>query len=318
MPEISRVDVHQHVWTAPLLEALSARRWLPFVRGSQGLTVLHSAGERPYLIDCEAESPDRRAELVKADGLDAALVAISSPIGIEALPRAEAQNLIDAHLAGVGELGPDFAAWGPLVLDGPKPADVDSLLARGCIGLSLPACALSGPDALDAIRPVLDRVTEHDVPLFVHPGPGTPPGAGEASLSDPLWWRALTDYVAQMQSAWLTFAAFGRREHPHLKILFAMLAGGAPLLSERLEARGGPPIDVRDPLTFYDTSSYGPTAIETMARRVGPDQLVYGSDRPVVEPTLTGREHVLQVNAAQLIGPAAIRSRRRETAVASR
>jgi hypothetical protein len=28
--------------------------------------------------------------------------------------------------------------------------------------------------------------------------------------------RALTDYVAQMQGAWFTFASFGRREHPEL------------------------------------------------------------------------------------------------------
>jgi hypothetical protein len=82
-----------------------------------------------------------------------------------------------------------------------------------------------------------------------------------------------------------------------------MLAGGAPLLSERLAARGGPTIDVRDPLIFYDTSSYGPAAVEAMARRVGADQLVYGSDRPVVEPTPTGREALLQANAVRLIEP---------------
>lgn len=315
-PPTLRADVHQHVWTTPLLEALTARRALPFVRHSQGLTVLHSAGERPYVIDLDAERPDRRAQLVQDDGLDVAVVAISSPIGIEALPRAEALPLFDAYLAGVSELGPRFAAWGPLGLDGPTPADVDDLLARGCIGVALPACALSGPDALEAIRPVLDRVREHDVALLIHPGPSTPPGAGEASLGDPLWWRALTDYVAQMHAAWLTFAALGRREHPDLKIVFAMLAGGAPLLSERLDARGGPPIDIRDPHTFYDTSSYGPTAVEAMARRVGGDQLVYGSDRPVVEPTPTGQEQILKLNAGQLID-SAVRASERDPAATS-
>ena len=49
-----------------------------------------------------------------------------------------------------------------------------------------------------------------------------------------------------------------------------MLAGGAPLLSERLAARGGPAIELRDPLTFYDSSSYGPAMVEAMARCVGP------------------------------------------------
>jgi hypothetical protein len=121
------------------------------------------------------------------------------------------------------------------------------------------------------------------------------------SLNEPLWWTALTDYVAQMQAAWVTFAALGRAEHPDLVVLFAMLAGGAPLLSERLAARGGPPIDVRDPLVFYDTSSYGPVAVEATARTVGAGQLVYGSDRPVAEPITTGREVLLAENAARLI-----------------
>jgi predicted TIM-barrel fold metal-dependent hydrolase len=43
-----------------------------------------------------------------------------------------------------------------------------------------------------------------------------------------------------------------------------------------------------------------------MARRVGPDQLLYGSDRPVVEPTRSGREAVLQHNGGRLLGTIAI------------
>lgn len=304
MAEPAYADIHQHVWTAPLVEALTARRWLPFVRTAYGVTVLHSAGERPYVIDRELESPRRRAGLVQADRLDLAVVALSSPIGIECLPRSEAQPLIAAHLQGVSDLGAEFAAWGPLALDQPDPDDVDALLDRGCIGISLPAYALAGASELDSIGPVLARAAEHQVPVFIHPGPPVALGSGEPALEEPLWWRALTDYVSQMQSAWLTFVTQGRRRFPELRAVFAMLAGGAPLLSERLEARGGPPVDVRDPLTFYETSSYGPAAVESMARRVGPDQLVYGSDRPVIAPAPTGREAILQRNAARLIGAA--------------
>src|SRR3954451_9296703 len=60
--------------------------------------------------------------------------------------------------------------------------------------------------------------------------------------------------------------------------------GGAPLHLERLAARGGPAERALDPLTFYETSSYGPRALDAMARVVGVDQLVHGSDRPVVAP----------------------------------
>jgi hypothetical protein len=285
-----------------LLDALAGREALPFVRITEGLAVLHSSAERPYVIDVASEAPERRRALLARDGIDLALIALSSPIGIEALPRESALALIGAHLDGVAGLGPGFAAWGPIALDRPDPDDVDALLARGCMGISVSAGAFAQPDGLIDIGPMLERAQEHDVPLFIHPGRAPGHEQREASLTEPLWWRALTDYVAQMQAAWLTFATVGRREFPELKVLFPMLAGGAPLLSERLETRGGPAIELRDPLTFYDTSSYGPTAIEAMARRVGAGQLVYGSDRPVVEPVPCGREALLKSNSVRLAG----------------
>ncbi|MGZ4167459.1 MAG: amidohydrolase [Solirubrobacteraceae bacterium] len=295
------VDIHQHVWTTPLLDALAARGCLPFVRRSDGLTVLHGGGELPYVIDTAAESADRRARLLRADGVDMAVVALSSPIGIETLRHDVAADLISAHLDGVLALGDGFAAWGPVVIEAPDPSDVDAVLARGCVGVSVPAGAVSTRDALDALGPLLERVQSCGVPLFVHPGGVAGGQAREAPLTEPLWWRALTDYVSQMQAAWLTFATHGRRELPQLSVVFAMLAGGAPLQSERLATRGGPAIDLRDPLTFYDTSSYGPALVEVMARLVGPDQLVHGSDRPVVEPMVTGRERALMANAARVL-----------------
>jgi hypothetical protein len=45
--------------------------------------------------------------------------------------------------------------------------------------------------------------------VFVHPGPGRSDPVRESSLTDPLWWAALTGYVAEMQAAWLTFATSG-------------------------------------------------------------------------------------------------------------
>jgi hypothetical protein len=294
------VDVHQHVWTEPLLDELAQRTQLPLIRREYDVTVLHSEGEQPYVIDVEAEAASSRLSVLHEDGLDVAVVAISSPIGIESLPRDEALVLIGAHLTGVGRLGGGFVAWGPIPLDRPHPDDVDDVLTRGCVGISLPAGALAGPARLEALRTTLERIAELKVPLFIHPGRAPGQFAETAELDEPLWWRALTDYIAQMQAAWFTFASCGRRQHPELQVLFSMLAGGAPLQAERLASRGCTRIDLRDPLTFYETSSYGPTTVEILARLVGEDQLVYGSDRPVVEPTATGREVVLQRNGAEL------------------
>ncbi len=296
-----RTDLHQHVWTEPLLDALAARRCAPFVRRSDGLTVLHCPGELPCVIDEPAESPAARDRLLAADRRDQAVVAISSTIGIEMLAPEVADQLIAAHLDGVLALGLEFRAWGPIPAREPEPGAVDAVPARGCVGISLPAAALADRSALESALPALAHVQACGVPLFVHPGGFA---TREAGLDDPLWWTALTDYVSQMQAAWLTFEAFGRRELPRLRVLFAMLAGGAPLLAERLAARGGPAVDLRDPETFYDTSSYGPMIVEAMARWVGPAQLVYGSDRPVIEPVATGREVELMNSATQLLAPA--------------
>jgi predicted TIM-barrel fold metal-dependent hydrolase len=295
-----RTDVHQHLWTEPLIAALERRERLPFVRRSGDLCVIHAAGDLPSGVDLAAERPGRRAELVDADGLDRAYVALSSPLGIEALPRTEAQPLIDAYLDGAVGLPDVFGAWGPVALDGCEPADVDAVLARGCVGVSLPAGALGTPRELAALAPLLERLEQRDAPLFIHPGPGLHERSAESSLSDPLWWPALTRYVTQMQAAWLSFVTLGRREHPRLRILFAMLAGGAPLLSERLLARGGPRVDLRDPFTFYDTSSFGSDAISALTPLVGAEQLLYGSDRPVVEPLARGRE-ALASSAGRLL-----------------
>jgi hypothetical protein len=83
-----------------------------------------------------------------------------------------------------------------------------------------------------------------------------------------------------MHVAWHAFAVWGRPAHPELRVCFAMLAGLAPLHRERLLARGGRL--ALDRGVFLDVSSYGQRAVDTALREIGVDQLVHGSDRPVV------------------------------------
>lgn len=276
------IDVHQHLWSEPFVRALMRRRELPFVRREHGLSVLFLVGEQPYVIGPPGERPTSRAELVRRDGIDRALVALSSPLGIELLPRAQADELIDAYHEGALALGERFGTWGALALEELDPDDVDAVLKRGCVGLSLPAGALASAGGLERVAPALERLQRRGAPLFVHPGRGVRHSGPEPSLGDPLWWPAMTRYVAEMQAAWLTLAVGARRRLPQLRIVFSMLAGLAPLQAERLRARGGPPPGERDPLIFYEVSSYGPRAVRALAAIVGHEQLLYGSDRPVV------------------------------------
>ena len=122
-------------------------------------------------------------------------------------------------------------------------------------------------------------------------------------VCDQCW--LLSPHIQRLyQAAWLALSAIARREHPGLCVVYAMLAGGAPLLRERVFTRGGPAIEAAGVLDFYDTSSYGPVAVEAMAREVGPLQLLHGSDRPVAEPVPTGREAELRENGSWLASAA--------------
>jgi 6-methylsalicylate decarboxylase len=153
------------------------------------------------------------------------------------------------------------------------------------------------PAQLDALGPVLERLEARDAPLFVHPGPAAP-----GSLVPPL-----TDYVAALNAAWHAWVLHGRAQHPRLRVLFAALAGLAPLHAERLAARGyadAAGAALADDALFYDTSSYGPRAIDALVRAVGPGALVHGSDWPYAEPRLPEaplRTALLEVNPAVVL-----------------
>jgi 6-methylsalicylate decarboxylase len=285
---MATVDVHQHLLGEPLIEALARRTAAPrLIPRREGWT-FRVAAEPDSILAVEATDAELRRADLEADGIDQALVALSTALGIETLPSDEAAALIEAHHQGLEELPVEFRGWGAVPLAGPEPdpADVDAALDRGCVGITLPATALADPAGVERLGPLLARLEERAAPLFVHPGPVV--GAAPARL--PHWWPALTDYVAQMQAAWFAFLHAGRPAHPRLRVLFAMLAGGAPLQLERYAARRGVPAPGPDPLVFYDTSSYGPQMIGAMAAAVGAPQLVYGSDRPVVEPPVINRD----------------------------
>lgn len=277
------VDVHQHLLPEQLIAELARRQAPPMlIRCRDGWT-FRVGGEPDSVLSLDATNVALRSVELRRENIDRALVALSTALGIETLPAEEALPLLEAHHRGIEDLPPGFGGWGAVQLEAPDPAEVDAVIGSGCVGLSLPATALASPDALAYVGPLLARLETLDAPLFVHPGPVA--SAGEAGPVKPLpvWWPALTDYVAQMQAAWFAFLYAGRREHPRLRVLFAMLAGGAPLQLERFVARGGTAPLAPDPAVFYDTSSYGTRMLEAMAEAVGVEQLVYGSDRPVVD-----------------------------------
>ena len=248
--------------------------------------VAEAPGEPEVPVDLADHDPDRRVQLVRSDGLDRAYVALSSPLGIEALPPDAARPLLDAWHEGAAALPASFGAWAAPNVSEPDPAELAALLDAGFVGACLPAEALAGAAGFERCGPLLELLGERGAPLLVHPGPGPDTLRAVGTAGAPTWWPALTRYVASMNAAWHAFAAFGRA-HPRLRVCFAMLAGLGPVHRERLLARGERA--VIQPEVFVDTSSYGPRAIDAVIREIGVDSLVYGSDRPVLpaaEPAL--------------------------------
>src|SRR3954451_13435918 len=305
-----RVDIHQHLWPERLIDELSRRDRPPFIRRAGARWKLRLEGEPEYLFELSQHDATLRARELAEQEIDMAVIGLSTPLGIEGLPADEAEPLLESYHAGVLELGEPFAAWASTRLRSPDPARVDQALDRGLVGLALPAGALASRAGLLRCRPLLARLESRGAPLFVHPGPDPLEiHIGDAEPSaDPGWWPGMTAYVAQMNAAWHAFAAWGRLSHPGLRVVFAMLAGGAPLHHERYLARGGPSGAISDPDVFYDTSSYGRRALDAAVRVVGIDQLVFGSDRPVIDPpppTLLGEaaaDAMLRTNPARALG----------------
>ncbi len=269
------VDVHQHVWPDTLLRALERRTSPPSARWHDGVWEITLAHEPAFTV---AAGVEERGDAVAAAGLDRAIVALSAPAGIEALPPREAEPLLAAWADTT--LPASLEAWATLALHDPDPAPVSAALDAGAAGLCLPAGALSSAAALERLGPVLALLEQRLAPLFVHPGAPQAPSAVA-------WWAPATDYVAQLHAAWHAFSAWGRPAHPRLHVVFAALAGLAPLHTDRTAARGGPVAAQPDPLIFYEPSSYGAWALRAMAGAVGVAQLVHGSDEPVIDAPQT-------------------------------
>src|SRR5919206_5142832 len=104
-----RIDAHQHVWTEPLVAALSRRSSRPRIRRRSGGWWLEVAGEAPSLLRAAPDDVEARAALVREDGAARALVALSPALKADA-------GIIAAYDEGIVGLPGVFGAWGAIDL----------------------------------------------------------------------------------------------------------------------------------------------------------------------------------------------------------
>ncbi|MET3806284.1 hypothetical protein ABIB25_003294 [Nakamurella sp. UYEF19] len=265
------IDVHQHLWPPALIDAL--RSFTGPLR-LDGWT-LHLPGEPPYEVS--PAHHDLETRVAQETGSAAALVSLSSPLGIENMAPEIAGPLLTAWHDGAAELPPPFHAWAAVHSSDPNLQDLETRLTAGFIGLQIPATSMTNPRDVERLAPVLRLCELADKPVLIHPGP-VPVHSTSGTL--PSWWPAVVDYTAQMTASWWSWAVAGRSLLPALRICFAAGAGLAPVHHERFSVRGGgnpPPIDK---LSFVETSSYGPRGLDALIRVLGIDVVVNGTDRP--------------------------------------
>ena len=237
-----RYDLHQHLWTAPLVDALRRRDALPFARRAGADTVLMLPGESPAAIDAAPESVERRLRTATSDGVDRILVALSSPVGIESLPRREAEPLLDAWEEGLSSLPPVFGAWGALALRGAAPARGRRRCSTAASPASrMPAGAIATPTGLGMLLPVLRRLEERGAPLFVHPGPSPWRPPARARVRDARM-VAGADAVRRRHAGGVAFLHDRRpaASSPSCRSCSRCSRAARRCTAERLAARGGP------------------------------------------------------------------------------
>jgi 6-methylsalicylate decarboxylase len=262
---VASYDAHQHLWPPPFVEALRRRTAPPLLRGNQLVLA-----EGTYPADLDAHELEARLSLLDRSHIDVAVVSLQPTLGLQSLEPAQRDALEHAWEDGILELAD--ASGGRLRPLSPRAP------RTGFAGASIGADAF---DDLDAVAPVLDALRGSGL-LFVHPVAGSAPEGRR-------WWAPVVDYTSQMQRAYFGWLAEGQARWPDVTVVFAILAGGAPVQLERLGCRADAPVEAAHENVFLEISSYGRRAIGLCAEAHGAGQLVFGTDAPVVDPAVAAR-----------------------------
>lgn len=257
-------DLHQHLWPGSFAAALGRRGSPPFLTRDGDLVTR----EGRFAINLTDHDPEARLRALDRDGIDVAVLSLQTSLGLDDLAPSEREDLEETWMRGVLEIvsasAGRFRAFSPAVI------------RDDFAGITLGASTLL---ELERVARVLDTAAERNGLVFIHPDAGRPP-----SSSRPDWWEWSVGYPAQMSEAYLAWLDSGRERWPTLRIVFAILAGGAPFQLERLIHQGVHVRSALDPNTYFDVATYGRRAIELLIETFGVHQLVYGSDTPVVDP----------------------------------
>lgn len=242
-----RVDFHQHLWPDGFRRALERRAEPPYLRGR----VLTLPRGGTFRVDPDAYSPEARLRDLERHGLSRAVVSLPPTIEPTALlSELWQEEALAAERASSGRLVP---------------------LAYRCSDQRFPGAILSA--AAFGRGTVLPQLERNGQFAFVHPDAAPPTGPG--------WHTAGLAYTQQVLSAYAWWLTTGATRHPRVRVVFALLGGGAPFHLERFIRRGLDPTAPFAVNAWFETSSYGERALELALQTFGATRLVFGSDAPI-------------------------------------
>lgn len=285
------VDFHNHYYPDAYLRELergdTAAR---LERDADGRLLLHYPGDYNVVVRGHRDL-DERLRVMDAAGVDVQAFSLTTPgVHIEDRDRGVAlARLVNDAFAHAADTHPGrFAPLAALPLQDPAAAveELERAVGMGHRGAQL----FSNIDGRtlddDAYFPLFDKLTELDVPAFIHPTNPSPLG----QLAD-YRLTALMGFQFDTTAAVTRLVFAGVLERlPSLELVVGHLGGTLPFMAERIgrgyevypecrERITRPPAEYFRRL-YIDTVNFDPAALRLGLDFAGADRIVFGSDYP--------------------------------------
>ncbi len=225
------VDFHQHLWPEPFVELLARRDRPPRLRGS----VLELAGERRERDRPASARPRRSARVTRSLGARCRRGVAAADSGARCAARGRGRRARRSLRGRDSRARSRFAGKARSACSG-----------RGSRRIRRRVHRRAGARRPRPARPEARRAhaAQCRFSSSIRARQAAPAGA-------PAWWPAVVEYTAQMQAAYAIWLADGAERWPSLRVVFAILAGGAPFPARAPAVEGC--IRARD--VFTTTSS---------------------------------------------------------------
>jgi len=290
------IDVHTHYRSKMIFEELIKRGQMRIVVDSDGRKHVYDGEMFVFTMPEQYAEPDieKRIAYLDQHGIDMQVLSTPRSSDYSAEDGPDLARITNDGIAAVVKKYPSrFIGLASIPIKNKAKAfdeldrAVNELGLKGiCISANIGGISLDS----DYLRPLYKKITDLDIPIFVHPG--FPAGADQ--MKDygliPIVGFEFDLILAQVR---LIYGGV-LEEFPTLKFIFSHLGGGTPFLKERIENGWGFAKIVPDKKAkiskspsyyleklYFETVSFYKPAIMCTIQCSGADKLLFGTDYPL-------------------------------------